>query len=173
MSTFLTPRLKDESGIVGYDSRVPFARRIGAVEPSYELRKAVAEIHSLGGRVVMAGKPFGPIYDLALKEAGRLLEGRLDRARVLCVGDGVVTEASVAFISVGPVPLVLDLTEALQGTPASAIDPADVYDHVVAQVHPREDIHATADYRRHLAGVTAARAVATGAERAASVEVAA
>ena len=47
---------------------------------------------SLGGRVVMAGKPFGPIYDLALKEADRLLEGRLDRARVLCVGDGVVTD---------------------------------------------------------------------------------
>jgi hypothetical protein len=44
--------LKDESGIVGYDSRVPFAREIGAVEPSYELRKAVEEIHSLGGRVV-------------------------------------------------------------------------------------------------------------------------
>jgi hypothetical protein len=44
--------LKDESGIVGYDSEVPFAREIGAVQESYELRKAVEEIHSLGGRVV-------------------------------------------------------------------------------------------------------------------------
>jgi hypothetical protein len=44
--------LKDESGVVGYDSRIPFARRIGAVDPSYRLEEAVREIHDLGGRVV-------------------------------------------------------------------------------------------------------------------------
>lgn len=44
--------LKDESGVVGYDSEVPFARRIGAVRPEYDLAQAVAEIHRLGGRVV-------------------------------------------------------------------------------------------------------------------------
>jgi hypothetical protein len=44
--------LKDEAGIVGYDSKLPFAERIGAVEPSYELKEAVAQIHDLGGRVV-------------------------------------------------------------------------------------------------------------------------
>lgn len=47
---------------------------------------------SLGGRVTMAGKPFGPIYDLALKEAEALLGANVDRSRVLCVGDGVVTD---------------------------------------------------------------------------------
>ncbi|MDI1326828.1 MAG: TIGR01459 family HAD-type hydrolase [Brevundimonas sp.] len=47
---------------------------------------------SLGGRVTMAGKPFGPIYDLALKEAADLLGKPVNRARVLCVGDGVVTD---------------------------------------------------------------------------------
>lgn len=47
---------------------------------------------SLGGRVAMAGKPFGPIYDLALKEAEALLGASVDRSRVLCVGDGVVTD---------------------------------------------------------------------------------
>jgi carbon-monoxide dehydrogenase medium subunit len=94
-------------------------------------------------------------------------------AQVGVDGDGVVTEAAAAFISIGPVPLVLDLTGALRGTPASAIDPAGVYDHVLDHVDPREDIHATADYRRHLAGVTAARAVAAAADRAAGVEVAA
>lgn len=44
--------LKDEAGIVGYDSRVPLARRIGAVRPSYALTDAVGQIHALGGRVV-------------------------------------------------------------------------------------------------------------------------
>ena len=47
---------------------------------------------SLGGRVTMAGKPFGPIYDLALKEAAARLGRPVDRSRVLCIGDGVVTD---------------------------------------------------------------------------------
>ena len=44
--------LKDESGIVGYDSQVPIARTIGAVQPSYDLRTVVTQIHDLGGRVI-------------------------------------------------------------------------------------------------------------------------
>lgn len=44
--------LKDEAGIVGYDSQVPFARRIGAVQPEYTLTEAVEEIHGMGGRVI-------------------------------------------------------------------------------------------------------------------------
>jgi HAD superfamily hydrolase (TIGR01459 family) len=47
---------------------------------------------SLGGRVAMAGKPFGPIYDLAVKEGQALLGRTVDRSRVLCIGDGVVTD---------------------------------------------------------------------------------
>ncbi|MBX9460625.1 MAG: TIGR01459 family HAD-type hydrolase [Brevundimonas sp.] len=47
---------------------------------------------SLGGRVTMAGKPFGPIYELAIDEGERLLGRPVDRSRVLCIGDGVVTD---------------------------------------------------------------------------------
>ncbi|HZV85178.1 MAG TPA: TIGR01459 family HAD-type hydrolase [Brevundimonas sp.] len=47
---------------------------------------------SLGGRVTMVGKPFDPIYDLALKEGERLLGRPVDRSRVLCIGDGVITD---------------------------------------------------------------------------------
>lgn len=47
---------------------------------------------SLGGRVTMAGKPFGPIYDLALKQAADLLGEPVNRSRVLCIGDGVITD---------------------------------------------------------------------------------
>ncbi len=46
----------------------------------------------LGGRVTMAGKPYGPIYQLALAEGERLLGRPVNRARVLCIGDGVVTD---------------------------------------------------------------------------------
>ena len=41
--------LKDESGIVGYDSKVPLANEIGAVQPSYDLREAV-DADPLAGR---------------------------------------------------------------------------------------------------------------------------
>lgn len=47
---------------------------------------------SLGGRVTMAGKPYGPIYALALAEAEQHLGCPVDRSRVLCIGDGVVTD---------------------------------------------------------------------------------
>ena len=47
---------------------------------------------SLGGPVRMAGKPHAPIYAAAIEEAERLLGHAVDRRRVLCVGDGVVTD---------------------------------------------------------------------------------
>ncbi|RZJ97328.1 MAG: TIGR01459 family HAD-type hydrolase [Brevundimonas sp.] len=54
---------------------------------------AIADLYeSLGGRVVMAGKPYAPIYDLALKEAEVVRGGPIDRSRVLCIGDGVITD---------------------------------------------------------------------------------
>ena len=54
---------------------------------------ALADLYeSLGGRVVMAGKPYAPIYDLAIKEAEVLMGRPVDRSRVLCIGDGVVTD---------------------------------------------------------------------------------
>ncbi len=54
---------------------------------------ALADLYqTLGGTVEMAGKPFGPIYDLAIAAAGAVLGHAAERARVLCVGDGVVTD---------------------------------------------------------------------------------
>lgn len=54
---------------------------------------ALADLYeSLGGRVTMAGKPFGPIYELAIDEGESLLGRPVNRARVLCIGDGVVTD---------------------------------------------------------------------------------
>ena len=54
---------------------------------------ALADLYeSLGGEVVMAGKPFAPIYDLAIAKAEQLIGKPVDRSRVLCIGDGVITD---------------------------------------------------------------------------------
>ena len=58
---------------------------------------ALADLYeTLGGRVTMAGKPYAPIYDLALGEAQRALGRPLDRARVLCIGDALATDVAGA-----------------------------------------------------------------------------
>lgn len=58
---------------------------------------ALADLYArLGGEVLMAGKPFTPIYDLALAEGEALLGKALDRSRVLCIGDGVITDVKGA-----------------------------------------------------------------------------
>jgi hypothetical protein len=44
--------LKDEGGDVWYASNVPLAAEVGAVQPLYDLEKAVAELHDLGVRVI-------------------------------------------------------------------------------------------------------------------------
>jgi hypothetical protein len=44
--------LKDEAGIVGYDTTVQMAHDIGAVQPAYRIADAVEELHGLGVRIV-------------------------------------------------------------------------------------------------------------------------
>ena len=54
---------------------------------------ALAQLYeSLGGRAIMAGKPYAPIYEMALAEAATHLGRPVDPARVLCVGDGLPTD---------------------------------------------------------------------------------
>jgi HAD superfamily hydrolase (TIGR01459 family) len=54
---------------------------------------ALAQLYeSLGGQAIMAGKPYRPIYDMALAAAEAELGRPIDAARVLCVGDGLPTD---------------------------------------------------------------------------------
>lgn len=54
---------------------------------------ALAQLYeSLGGRAFMAGKPYAPIYAMALDRAEAELGRSIDAARVLCVGDGLPTD---------------------------------------------------------------------------------
>ena len=58
---------------------------------------ALADVYAgLDGEVLMAGKPFAPIYDLAMEEATRLVGRPLDRRRVLAIGDGLITDVAGA-----------------------------------------------------------------------------
>jgi carbon-monoxide dehydrogenase medium subunit len=78
--------------------------------------------------------------------------------------DGQISRARVACLSVAPCPLVADVTDA-----ARAGDPPDfaaAAGLVREQADPEPDLHATAAYRRHLAGVLAGRALATAYGRA-------
>jgi HAD superfamily hydrolase (TIGR01459 family) len=45
-----------------------------------------------GGEVVMAGKPYAPVYDLAYAELAGLLGREPERAKLLAIGDGLRTD---------------------------------------------------------------------------------
>lgn len=63
--------LKDETGLVGFDTSVRRAHDIGAVTPYYHLEDAVAEISGRGGRVVGRVATFrDPILAQAAWQAG-------------------------------------------------------------------------------------------------------
>ncbi|RJK97174.1 FAD binding domain-containing protein [Vallicoccus soli] len=82
---------------------------------------------------------------------------------------GAVASARTSYVSMGPVPEVLDLTA---DAPPSGADLADsaawraAGARTAALLEPDADIHATADYRRHLGRVLTARALAEAAGRA-------
>ena len=73
-----------------------------------------------------------------------------------------VTRARVGFVSVSDVPVVVDVTDAVQD-PAG--DPAAT---ALAELDPAEDIHATAAYRTHLVKVLAPRVLAAATDHARS-----
>ncbi|MBE3009852.1 FAD binding domain-containing protein [Microbispora sp. NEAU-D428] len=77
-----------------------------------------------------------------------------------------IAAARVACVSVGPVPVVVDVTAACGPRPAASVDWAAVAGAVRDRIEPEGDIHATADYRRHLTGVLAARALRDAASAA-------
>ena len=55
---------------------------------------ALADLYAtLGGEVIMAGKPFAPIYAASLAEAATLAGAPVGPDRVLAIGDGVATDA--------------------------------------------------------------------------------
>jgi HAD superfamily hydrolase (TIGR01459 family) len=99
---------------------------------------ALAQLYeSLGGRVLMAGKPYPAIYDLALGEAERLLQRPAPRPRVLCIGDGLPTDIRGANAQDLD---VLFIANGIHG--AEAVGPEGLAPAVVADLLRQEGLHA-------------------------------
>jgi HAD superfamily hydrolase (TIGR01459 family) len=77
----------------------------------------LAEIYQgLGGEVLMAGKPFTPIYDLAMAEASRLRGRQVGKAEVLAIGDGPETDIrGAADYGIDALLVAEGLTDASEG----------------------------------------------------------
>lgn len=61
----------------------------GALAQAYE---------ALGGKVDYAGKPFPPIYELAFEKIAEARRDGVDKARILCIGDGINTDIKGAAV---------------------------------------------------------------------------
>jgi carbon-monoxide dehydrogenase medium subunit len=86
-------------------------------------------------------------------------------AAVVTVDGDRVVSAKAGYLSVSDIPAVVDLTEALDGKISDAsLDRAA--DAALAVLDPETDIHATADYRAHLARVLTARVVTAAYDNA-------
>jgi carbon-monoxide dehydrogenase medium subunit len=89
-------------------------------------------------------------------------------AAMVTLEGAIVREARLALIGVDGVPVRPRVAErALAGSPLSAASMAAAADHACRDLEPHGDIHATAAYRRHVAGVLIVRALTRAGERAA------
>ncbi len=92
-------------------------------------------------------------------------------AATLTIRDGVCEQARLTIVGMGEGPFRARAAEdALTARHLSADDChdafAEVAEKVTAAVEPADDVHASAPYRRHLAGVMARRALETALARA-------
>jgi carbon-monoxide dehydrogenase medium subunit len=100
----------------------------------------------------------GPTSGTAIREVSRRHGdyALVGVAVVVDCDDGAVTSARAGYFSVADTPVRLDLTD--------AVDPGPSWDraaeHAMAALDPIGDIHASADYRRHLIGVLTRQALA-------------
>lgn len=82
-------------------------------------------------------------------------------------GDGTPTAGRATYLACAPTPVVVDLGPALtDGHPDRTADA--VHDLVASALDPTEDIHASGDYRRHLAATLTTRALDRALDRARS-----
>jgi CO/xanthine dehydrogenase FAD-binding subunit len=88
-------------------------------------------------------------------------------AATLTLSAGVISQARIALTGVGATPVRAAEAEAL--LVGQALEPSlinRIIDAVRAAIEPDTDLHASSDYRRHLGGVLAGRAVSAAWRRA-------
>jgi CO/xanthine dehydrogenase FAD-binding subunit len=88
-------------------------------------------------------------------------------AATVTASDGKIAEARIALTGVGPTPVRARKAEALlRGEKIETKLIERVIEAVRAAIAPDSDLHASSDYRRHLAGVLTGRAVSAAWKRA-------
>jgi HAD superfamily hydrolase (TIGR01459 family) len=99
----------------------------------------LAELYAaLGGEVLMAGKPFAPIYDLAMAEASRITGRDVGREEVLAIGDGPETDIrGAADYGLDALLVAEGLTDASEGLHAAEAQVLEAVPgaRIVATVH--------------------------------------
>ncbi|MGH1562092.1 FAD binding domain-containing protein [Mumia sp. DW29H23] len=92
-------------------------------------------------------------------------------AAVVSVGaTGAIETVRASYLSVSLTPLVVDLSEAFVDGSASDANLDAAAEIATSAVDPETDIHGTADYRRHLAGVLTRRVVRDAYARAVATD---
>lgn len=86
--------------------------------------------------------------------------------RVSCDDEGIISDASAAFFGVGEVPRLVESPSALVGTRAEDEVLRLVAETTTTELDPPTDIHASAEYRKHVGGVLARRSLSIAYERA-------
>jgi len=145
-----------------------------------------------GERVLTAAEFFRGFFETALEPDELLVEVRLPAwpartgsafhevarrqgdfalvgaaAVVTLAPDGTIADARLGFTGVAPIPRrVADAETVLRGRYPSADAFADAAARVRAVLDPPSDLHATAAYRTHVAGVLTARVLADATQRA-------
>jgi carbon-monoxide dehydrogenase medium subunit len=132
---------------------------LGALETSLEPDELATAVR-FGRFPVGTGTAFG---ESARRHGDYALAGV---AASVTVTDGIISRALTSFVSVTDVPVYLDLTDVLAGAEPQAADWGAACDAVRTFVEPYGDIHATAEYRRMLAGELARRVLAEAAANA-------
>lgn len=87
-------------------------------------------------------------------------------ATVTLDADRHVSDARAVFFGVGGVPVLVELAATCRGQAHDATDFGDAIAHARDQIEPWDDIHASGEYRRHLAGVLLDRALGQATARA-------
>ncbi|MGH3499425.1 MAG: FAD binding domain-containing protein [Nocardioidaceae bacterium] len=80
--------------------------------------------------------------------------------------DSRLESVRVSLVSVGEVPVVVDLSEQLASTAYAEVDWHAADDAVDSAIDPEDDVQASADYRRHLAGALTRQALAAALDDA-------
>lgn len=91
-----------------------------------------------GGEVLMAGKPFAPIYDLALAEARRITGKDIERPDILAIGDGPETDIrGAADYGLDALLVAEGVTDASEGLHVAEAEVLTAVPHarIVATVH--------------------------------------